>query len=184
MGKPKKWKRRRPKSGRAGCLLCKPHKHQNVDQPARLELKARLDEKEQLEAIVEKNKSKPFRTMIEEKGERSPLLKIQRDIALEAFLKAQENIPEFQGDVGIDAFSKSIAEDVVDMSHTYADESGVRFHYNSDLSGDVRITTPDSQDIKVPASALIRFVAGRATERPEVEDTIRALWDFADSVSS
>jgi hypothetical protein len=26
MGKPRKHKRRRPKAGRAGCLLCKPHK--------------------------------------------------------------------------------------------------------------------------------------------------------------
>lgn len=29
-------KRRRPKSSRAGCLLCKPHKHQRVGKVARL----------------------------------------------------------------------------------------------------------------------------------------------------
>lgn len=29
MGKPRKHKRKGPKSTRSGCLLCKPHKHQN-----------------------------------------------------------------------------------------------------------------------------------------------------------
>jgi cytochrome c len=30
MPKPKKWKRKGPKSVRAGCLLCHPHKHQGL----------------------------------------------------------------------------------------------------------------------------------------------------------
>jgi hypothetical protein len=30
MPKPKKHKRKKPKSGRAGCLLCKPHKDQRA----------------------------------------------------------------------------------------------------------------------------------------------------------
>lgn len=31
MPKPQKHKRKKPKSGRAGCLLCKPHKRQGAD---------------------------------------------------------------------------------------------------------------------------------------------------------
>lgn len=34
MGKPKKWKRKGPKSTRAGCLMCKHHKHQAVKDTA------------------------------------------------------------------------------------------------------------------------------------------------------
>jgi hypothetical protein len=33
MGKPRKHKRKGPKSTRSGCLFCKPHKHQNADIP-------------------------------------------------------------------------------------------------------------------------------------------------------
>jgi hypothetical protein len=33
MGKPRKHKRKGPKSTRAGCLLCKPHKRQGVNDP-------------------------------------------------------------------------------------------------------------------------------------------------------
>lgn len=44
-------KRRRPKSTRAGCLMCKPHKHQRFKDcrefQTRQELKARISEKEQ-----------------------------------------------------------------------------------------------------------------------------------------
>lgn len=44
-------KRRRPKSSRSGCILCKPHKHQGAkDTKAaqrRQELLARISEKEQ-----------------------------------------------------------------------------------------------------------------------------------------
>ncbi|MBI5180915.1 MAG: hypothetical protein HZA05_05890 [Nitrospirae bacterium] len=32
MPKPQKHKRKKPKSGRAGCLLCKPHKRQGADR--------------------------------------------------------------------------------------------------------------------------------------------------------
>ncbi len=40
MGKPAKWKRKGPKSTRAGCLLCKPHKRQGVNDPINQEKKA------------------------------------------------------------------------------------------------------------------------------------------------
>lgn len=42
-------KRKRPKSTRAGCLLCKPHKRQGCKHgnPTRQEAKARASEKEQ-----------------------------------------------------------------------------------------------------------------------------------------
>jgi len=42
-------KRQGPKSTRAGCLLCKPHKRQGVDEPRRQEEQARTDAREQLE---------------------------------------------------------------------------------------------------------------------------------------
>ena len=34
MPKPAKWKRKGPKSTRAGCMLCKPHKHQANNRTA------------------------------------------------------------------------------------------------------------------------------------------------------
>jgi len=37
-------KRKKPKSGRAGCLLCKPHKRQGVDNPIVQEKRARQDD--------------------------------------------------------------------------------------------------------------------------------------------
>ncbi len=40
-------KRKRPKNRRAGCLLCKPHKANGVDEPRRQERRARINEKEQ-----------------------------------------------------------------------------------------------------------------------------------------
>ncbi len=48
MGKPKKHKRKGPKSTRAGCLLCKPHKHQanKYSDVKRQEKLSRLKEKE------------------------------------------------------------------------------------------------------------------------------------------
>lgn len=46
MPKPHKHKREKPKSGRAGCLLCKPHKRQGVDRRT-LQEKAQ-DEAEQI----------------------------------------------------------------------------------------------------------------------------------------
>ena len=46
MGKPKKHKRKGPKSTRAGCLMCKPHKRQGVKIPTRQEIKAIQGEKE------------------------------------------------------------------------------------------------------------------------------------------
>lgn len=49
MSKPHKHKRKGPKSTRAGCLLCKPHKRQGVDRPTRQEKKARVSEREQRE---------------------------------------------------------------------------------------------------------------------------------------
>ena len=42
-------KRKGPKSTRAGCLLCKPQKHQGNDRRTRQELVAALNEKEQRE---------------------------------------------------------------------------------------------------------------------------------------
>ena len=49
--------------------------------------------------------------------------------------------------------------------HTYHDEpTGVRFHYNSDLSGDVSISIPAGKGTKthhtveIPAEALSRFI--------------------------
>lgn len=47
MPKPKKHRRKGPKSTRSGCLLCKPHKRQGVDAPTRQELRARVSEEEQ-----------------------------------------------------------------------------------------------------------------------------------------
>lgn len=50
------------------------------------------------------------------------------------------------------------------MSHTYHDkETGVRFHYNSDLSGDVRVVIPTEgaktcHTVEIPADVLSRFV--------------------------
>jgi len=41
-------KRKGPKSTRAGCLLCKPHKRQGVDAPTRQEQRARDVEAEEL----------------------------------------------------------------------------------------------------------------------------------------
>jgi hypothetical protein len=40
-------KRKRPKNRRSGCLLCKPHKANGVDDATRQELLARIDEREQ-----------------------------------------------------------------------------------------------------------------------------------------
>ena len=51
MGKPKKRKRKGPKSTRAGCLLCKPHKRQGVDSPSQQERRGRQSEHEQ-KAVV------------------------------------------------------------------------------------------------------------------------------------
>jgi len=53
MPKPKKWKRGRPKQSRAGCLLCKPHKHNGVDVPKRQEARARIEEREEFDALGE-----------------------------------------------------------------------------------------------------------------------------------
>jgi len=39
-------KRKGPKSTRAGCLLCKPHKHQSEDSDTRQEKRAKQSEKE------------------------------------------------------------------------------------------------------------------------------------------
>ena len=47
------------------------------------------------------------------------------------------------------------------MSHTYHDEAtGIRFHYNSDLSGDVEIVFPNNESLTthLPAPALSRFI--------------------------
>ena len=41
-------KRKGPKSTRAGCLLCKPHKRQGVDAPTRQEQRARDIEAEEM----------------------------------------------------------------------------------------------------------------------------------------
>jgi len=41
-------KRKGPKSTRAGCLLCKPHKRQGADAPTRQEQRARDVEAEEL----------------------------------------------------------------------------------------------------------------------------------------
>ncbi|MDX1502504.1 MAG: hypothetical protein R3325_09075 [Thermoanaerobaculia bacterium] len=50
MGKPRKQKRKGPKSTRAGCLLCKPHKDQRVkdtgEAKTRQELRADAAEEE------------------------------------------------------------------------------------------------------------------------------------------
>jgi len=46
------------------------------------------------------------------------------------------------------------------MSHTYHDEvTGIRFHYNSDLSGDVEIVFPNNKSLTthIPGEALSRF---------------------------
>ena len=46
------------------------------------------------------------------------------------------------------------------MSHTYHDEpTGIRFHYNSDLSGDVEIGFPNNESLTthIPGEALSRF---------------------------
>ena len=44
-------KRKGPKSTRAGCLLCKPHKRQGVDKPTRQEVVGRENEKDQVDAV-------------------------------------------------------------------------------------------------------------------------------------
>jgi len=50
------------------------------------------------------------------------------------------------------------------MSHTYKDETGIIFHYNSDLSGGVEIVVPpnnphgDGTSISIEADVLSRFV--------------------------
>jgi len=50
------------------------------------------------------------------------------------------------------------------MSHTYEDETGIIFHYNSDLSGGVTIVVPpnnphgDGTEISIEADVLSRFV--------------------------
>ena len=46
-------KRRRPKNRRAGCLLCKPHKANGVDDQRRQEERARVSEREQILEIPE-----------------------------------------------------------------------------------------------------------------------------------
>jgi len=51
MPKPRKHKRKGPKSTRAGCLLCRPHKHQGVDDPCLQECRGRVDEREQRKEI-------------------------------------------------------------------------------------------------------------------------------------
>ncbi len=48
MGKPRKHKRKGPKSTRSGCLLCKPHKRQGVDDPPLQERKAQEAERAQI----------------------------------------------------------------------------------------------------------------------------------------
>lgn len=53
MPKPDKHKRKKPKSGRAGCLLCKPHKHQGADRRT-------LQEKSQDESDFELNQEYDF----------------------------------------------------------------------------------------------------------------------------
>jgi len=50
------------------------------------------------------------------------------------------------------------------MSHTYEDETGIIFHYNSDLSGGITIVVPpnnphgDGTEISIEADVLSRFV--------------------------
>lgn len=52
MPKPRKWKRKGPKSTRGGCLLCKPWKRQGVDDPPVQERRARIYERlERREAL-------------------------------------------------------------------------------------------------------------------------------------
>ncbi len=46
-------KRGRPKNRRAGCLLCKPHKANGVDDPRRQERRARIDARQQLAEALE-----------------------------------------------------------------------------------------------------------------------------------
>ena len=48
-------KRKRPKSTRAGCLLCKPHKRQGCKHgnPTEQEKRARVNEREQRDAARE-----------------------------------------------------------------------------------------------------------------------------------
>lgn len=55
MGKPRKWKRGRPKSSRAGCLLCKPHKAPQIkdtwEAQTIQERKARIAERQALTEV-------------------------------------------------------------------------------------------------------------------------------------
>jgi len=60
------------------------------------------------------------------------------------------------------------------MSHTYKDaETGIIFHYNSDLSGDVSINIPGRQTKKVPGEALRRFIMQLAVREEMLEDLTR-----------
>ena len=55
MPKPRKWKRKGPKSTRAGCLLCKPHKANESkdtrDSLSRRDLRQRASASEQTDAL-------------------------------------------------------------------------------------------------------------------------------------
>lgn len=48
------YKRKRPKSGRAGCLLCKPHKRQGTCLHARLKRSDRVRAEVAREKVVER----------------------------------------------------------------------------------------------------------------------------------
>ena len=52
MPKPKSRKRKGPKSTRAGCLFCKPHKHQSEPKRIRDSDRPRLSERESIEEQV------------------------------------------------------------------------------------------------------------------------------------
>jgi len=52
--KPRKWKRKKPKSGRGGCLLCKPWKHQRADDPPIQERRARIYERLERKELMER----------------------------------------------------------------------------------------------------------------------------------
>lgn len=46
------------------------------------------------------------------------------------------------------------------MSHTFECNAGTRFHFNSDLSGQITIQSPEG-DVEVPAKDLYEFLISR-----------------------
>lgn len=70
------------------------------------------------------------------------------------------------------------------MSHTYKDETGITFLFNSDLSGDVTIRVPTEKGSKaymsvgVPADALSRFFCHAVLDPREMLDCLDNLREW------